>query len=113
MASTHVGSCAQVDYDGHVVRHIDMDSLVVSTLAGTLGLSGYADGVGLDASFNYPVRVTMDADATFALVVSPWSWLRLDLSSFSHTYATHTPTPWICAFPSLYILYLLFAGGWK
>lgn len=42
----------------------------VDTLAGTAGVSGYADGSGTAARFNYPKGVAIDSAAMFALVVS-------------------------------------------
>ena len=54
----------------HLIRYIDLSSGLVSTLAGTSGVPGSANGLGITASFNWPYDVAMDAAGTFALVVS-------------------------------------------
>ena len=42
-----------VDGDNHRIRKIDLATQVVTTLAGS-GSWSYADGLGANASFNYP-----------------------------------------------------------
>lgn len=54
----------------HVVRRVSISSGLVTTLAGTAGISGSLNAVGAAARFNAPVGVAVDAAGTFALVVS-------------------------------------------
>lgn len=51
------------------VRQIDVASGLVTTLAGTLTSSGYADGVGADVLFNSPYGVALQAAGTMAVIV--------------------------------------------
>ena len=60
----------QSDYYNCLIRRIVISSGLVSTLAGTSGASGSADGLGTAASFNTPLGVAMDAAGTVALIVS-------------------------------------------
>ena len=60
----------QADRDNHLVRRIDLSLGLVSTLAGTSGVSGSANGAGTAALFFRPSGVAMDAAGTVALVVS-------------------------------------------
>lgn len=70
MLSTRPGLCwAQADTENSRIRRIVISSgAAVSTLAGDS--SGYADGAGATARFNYPEGVALDAAGTVALVVS-------------------------------------------
>lgn len=52
------GNIYVVDYVGSRIRKITSDG-VVSTVAGS-GTVGYADGVGTNASFNYPLHIALD-----------------------------------------------------
>ena len=60
----------QADCSNQLVRHIVISSGLVSTLAGTSGTSGSANGLGTAASFSSPTHAVMDAAGTFAIVVS-------------------------------------------
>ena len=60
----------QADEFNHFIRRIDLSTGLVSTLAGTSGASGSANGLGTAASFNYTWGVAMDAAGRVALVVS-------------------------------------------
>lgn len=66
---------AQADQSNQLLRHIDLRSRLVTTLAGNstgeVGIInyGYADGVATAASFWYPAAVCIDGTASFALVV--------------------------------------------
>jgi DNA-binding beta-propeller fold protein YncE len=48
------------DYNNHLIRKITPGG-EVTTLAGTSGEAGSADGTGTDASFNGPYGVTVDS----------------------------------------------------
>ena len=48
------------DYGNHLIRQIVISTGVVTTLAGTTGSYGSADGTGTSASFYYPDGITTD-----------------------------------------------------
>ena len=48
------------DTDNHTIRKVVISSGVVSTLAGTAGTAGSADGTGTGAQFNYPYGIASD-----------------------------------------------------
>ncbi|MBI4826463.1 MAG: hypothetical protein HY807_08585 [Nitrospirae bacterium] len=48
------------DRDNHTIRQIVIDTGVITTLAGTAGSSGTADGTGAAARFNQPTGITTD-----------------------------------------------------
>ena len=60
----------QADSNNNLIRRIDLSSGTVTTLAGTAGTTGHADGFGTTATFNKPSGIAMDAAGSFALVVS-------------------------------------------
>lgn len=49
------------DSSNNVIRQIVIATKKVTTIAGTVGVPGSADGVGLSASFNRPYGITMDS----------------------------------------------------
>ena len=55
------GNVYVADYGNHAIRKITPAG-VVTTLAGTAGSSGSADGTGADARFKYPSGVAVDGD---------------------------------------------------
>ena len=57
------------DQHNHMLRRIRLSTAVVTTVAGTAGVSGSTDGIGTAASFNFPSGITMDAAGTMVLVV--------------------------------------------
>ena len=48
------------DTNSHTIRKIGIDNRSVTTLAGTVGSSGSANGVGTSASFYFPMGITTD-----------------------------------------------------
>jgi len=60
VARTPAGAIIVADAMNHVIRRIAPNGMV-TTLAGTAGSSGIADGNGAAARFNYPSAVTADA----------------------------------------------------
>ncbi len=71
------------DSGNHTVRRIDLTTLAVTTLAGSPGLSGSADGIGAVARFDSPYSVSLSADGSRALVADPFNRLirRIDLNT--------------------------------
>jgi sugar lactone lactonase YvrE len=51
-----------VDYGNNTIRKIIIATGAVSTLAGTPGIIGSADGIGAAASFKYPFGITTDGE---------------------------------------------------
>ena len=60
VAIDSVGNIYVADYGNHTIRKITPEG-TVTTLAGTAGVQGHADGTGSQASFNFPKRVTADS----------------------------------------------------
>jgi len=58
------------DHLNHLLRRISISTAVVTTVAGTAGVSGSADGVETAALFYFPTGIAMDAAGTVVLVVS-------------------------------------------
>jgi len=48
------------DTGGHVIRRLDLSTNAVTTLAGSPGDAGFADGVGPNARFNQPFGIAVD-----------------------------------------------------
>ncbi|MDF2431954.1 MAG: hypothetical protein JWP44_1585 [Mucilaginibacter sp.] len=59
VAADNVGNIYVADSYNNLVRKITPDG-IVSTLAGSPGVSGSADGIGANASFNSPVGIAVD-----------------------------------------------------
>ncbi|MEO7731310.1 MAG: hypothetical protein ABIY55_10080, partial [Kofleriaceae bacterium] len=57
------GNAYVTDIGAHVLRQLAADG-TLTTLAGTAGVSGHADGPGLAASFSEPVGVAVGGDGT-------------------------------------------------
>ena len=60
VAADSAGNVYVADYDNHTIRKITPAGQV-TTLAGTAGIIGHADGLGAAASFSYPRAVTVDS----------------------------------------------------
>ena len=52
------------------IRRVDIAARIVATIAGTVGTSGYADGLGTSVRFNGPQAIAVDESGSVALVVS-------------------------------------------
>ena len=61
------------DGTNHTIRRLDVATRTVTTLAGTAGAYGYADGVGSAARFNGPYGITTDAAGTVLYVGEPYN----------------------------------------
>ena len=58
----------QADYNGNAIRLVNLTTNVVTTIAGSAGVSGASDGVGTAAMFSRPMGVAMLGDAIGAVV---------------------------------------------
>eukprot|EP00937_MAST-01D_sp_MAST-1D-sp2_P004545 g4545.t1 len=85
-----------VDRDNHAIRKIVLSTGQVTTVAGQLGTSGFADGVGMgtDARFRAPRGVAMDPAAGMAIVTDGGNHVlrRLELAT-PHRVTTLAGTP--------------------
>lgn len=54
------GSLYVMDSNNHTVRKIDHNSGYVSTIAGTIGVAGFANGEPLESEFSYPYCICAD-----------------------------------------------------
>jgi hypothetical protein len=63
VAADTAGNTYVADYQNHTIRKVS-PSGVVTTVAGSPGVSGSADGTGGAARFNYPVGVTVNSAGT-------------------------------------------------
>ncbi len=71
------------DTDNHTIRRLDLATRQVTTVAGSAGASGSADGVGSAARFNRPQGVAISPDGSYALIADTHNHLirRLDLAT--------------------------------
>jgi len=67
VAVDNAGTLYIADYNSHTIRKITIGG-VVTTLAGTAGLSGSSDGFGSAARFNQPVGVALNSANTLLYV---------------------------------------------
>jgi DNA-binding beta-propeller fold protein YncE len=85
------GSFALVaDYNNHAIRHIDLLTASVTTLAGAgPGSAGRVDGQGTNARFSFPLDVSISPNGRYALVADTISNLirRIDISTGTVTRA--------------------------
>ncbi len=83
----------QSDYNGCLIRRIDLLTSAVSTIAGTAGTTGTANGVGLMASFRNPSSVAINSAGTFALVVGLFvTALSIQCIHASNVFYRRTPS---------------------
>lgn len=61
VAADGTGNLFVADYTNSTIRKISVSTGVVTTLAGTAGIAGSSDGVGVAASFSYPNGVAVDS----------------------------------------------------
>ena len=73
----------QADDGNHIVRLVTLPVGSVQTLAGRVGVTGFADGSGTNAAFTNPRGIAVDAAWTFALVADQENHIirRLSLPS--------------------------------
>ncbi len=81
------------DYGNHTVRRIDIATKAVSTLAGTSGAVGSADGVQGTARFNLPGRITTDGTSLYLTDVRNRTIRRIDIKTGTVTTIAGTPGP--------------------
>jgi hypothetical protein len=62
------GNLYVADSKNHAIRFIDSTNLTVSTLAGDPPYSGFSDGQGTNALFDYPKGIALDAQGTHLYV---------------------------------------------
>jgi sugar lactone lactonase YvrE len=62
VACDGVGNLFVADSNNHAIREIVLATGAVTTLAGSSGTSGWSDGVGISASFDFPVGVVVSSD---------------------------------------------------
>jgi DNA-binding beta-propeller fold protein YncE len=62
------GRLVATDYENHVVEIVDPNTGGVTTLAGTFGASGFADGAGAAARFAQPYGVVQRKDGSLVVI---------------------------------------------
>jgi DNA-binding beta-propeller fold protein YncE len=65
------GTALVADFSNNVIRAITLATGGATTLAGTPGSSGSADGAGAGARFAYPAGVARSGDGAIVLVADP------------------------------------------
>ncbi|HTR50016.1 MAG TPA: hypothetical protein VMJ10_04860 [Kofleriaceae bacterium] len=61
------GRLALADYENHVVELLDPATAALTTIAGTFGAPGYADGVGTAARFSVPLGIVQRSDGSLVV----------------------------------------------
>lgn len=71
------------DSSNHTIRRITLASAQVTTIAGSPGQDGRADGTGTAARFSSPREIALSSDGSFALIADSANSIirRLDLAS--------------------------------
>jgi len=62
------GNLYVADHDNSIIRKVNIFSGLVTTLAGSAGVIGHADGAGSAASFYYPYGITYDGSGNLFVV---------------------------------------------
>lgn len=70
-----------VDSGNHTVRKIVISTAQVSTIGGTAGMWGFADGIGAAAQFHNPAYVTTDGTNLFITDVGSFTIRKMNLAS--------------------------------
>lgn len=73
------------DYRDSTIRKVVIATGEVSTLAGTAGVSGSTDGVGLAATFNHPTGITTDGMNLFVADSGNYTIRKIEIISGSVT----------------------------
>jgi hypothetical protein len=71
LATDAAGNLVVTDWGNHTIRKVTLDG-VVTTVAGSPGVGGVADGAGQEARFSGPQGVTVDADGA-SYVSDSWN----------------------------------------
>ena len=73
------------DFENHVIRKIDVDTGAVTTVVGSAGTTGTADGIGTAARLNRPVGLTADETHLYVAEFGNHTIRRIKLSNFEVT----------------------------
>ena len=64
IALDNLGGLWIVDRGSHTIRRLDLNAGIVSTLAGSAGLTGFQDGSGAAARFSMPTGIAFESEST-------------------------------------------------
>jgi hypothetical protein len=67
----------------HTIRRVDLATSAVTTVAGTAGKSGSADGIGSNASFKYPRGVACDGSNLYVGDSGNYTIRKIDLTTMN------------------------------
>lgn len=73
------------DTANHVIRQIEIATGLVSTIAGTAGLEGEADGIGTAAQFDFPTGITTDGRNLYVADTANDKVRKIDISTHEVT----------------------------
>jgi sugar lactone lactonase YvrE len=76
VATDSAGNLYVADTQNHIIRKVVLSTGAVSTLAGTPGMPGVADGIGAAAQFNGPVALTVGSDGNLYIADSGNNTIR-------------------------------------
>lgn len=77
-----------LDTENHTVRQISLADSVVTTLAGTSGTAGAADGTGATARFRFPAGLALNTSGDLFIADTANHTVRLGLPPFAPTIVT-------------------------
>ncbi len=69
------------EYENHTIRRIDIATGTVTTLAGSAGSSGSADGTGSAARFYHPIEITSDGTSLYIVDMDNFTIRRIDIAT--------------------------------